>query len=244
MKYETPSYDEIVDRYQLKSLISGWDLSVESFNTGKLDKRGDFQMNDQCQTELIRLINQWRWNYVSLRTNFDNVFDTNNIPLPFIDVFLPGGDINQITDKNGELTAVRASNSGTIMLVIYKILQTFTYEINIYEDEWKRCNPIFTNSSLGQILEASANNFRHNEEWVVTHPPNDRQLKSLKILSDILNEPLNDKRHNLSRDISPETLEIISKKDFDTLEKHVFEFVKNLLKMKNQQIGHRTKGQK
>ncbi|MDE2229789.1 MAG: hypothetical protein KGL11_12220, partial [Alphaproteobacteria bacterium] len=82
-----------------------------------------------------------------------------------------------------------------------------------------------------QVLEASANNVRHNDEWAKTRPPTRKQLGSIRVLAAALDEPIaaDGKGHRLAREVCPEILQVVSGGDFTRLESAVFTFAKSLL---------------
>lgn len=56
-------------------------------------------------------------------------------------------------------------------------------------DDRRAAGPKTHGRNVGGMIEASGNNFRHADEWLVGTPSDRRHMKSIEILSDILQEP-------------------------------------------------------
>lgn len=97
--------------------------------------------------------------------------------------------------------------------------------------------PRIEGCSFGQVVVASANNVRHADEWQTARPPAAKQLQSMRVLASVLNEPLipaDGSRHKFGREVSPEVLEAICGGDMEQLEKHFFDFAKDLFHRRKQ----------
>lgn len=98
--------------------------------------------------------------------------------------------------------------------------------------------PLFDGCSVGQIVEASANNVRHSEEWAKVRHPNERQMASIKVLAAALNEPVaaDTGGHKFGREICPETLYLLSAGAFQRFESTIFMFAKNMMAERQRRI--------
>lgn len=94
--------------------------------------------------------------------------------------------------------------------------------------EWQSTEPLVGGYSVGAIIDTTANNFRHRDEWAVARStPNMRQLASIRVLAAALGEPIaaDGWDHRLSRDVGHEILEVLSEGDFETFSTRIFRFV-------------------
>ena len=195
-------------------------------------------LNNEDYSALFKLVQDWRYNYPTLKVMFDTVFDTfatNKHPRPTFSS-MDFSAYHKAVDEYGAAGVARNTYAGAVVIVIGRALQSFRSNIAANHDEWKRSEPIFGGCSLGQLLEASGNNVRHHDEWLTTRFPTDQQLPSIKVLSWAFQEPiLSDGRdHKFAREISPEASQLVSGGDFLRLERAAFTFAKNLL-------GHRQR---
>lgn len=143
--------------------------------------------------------------------------------------------IKRYHEIDEEITAnelTRSVSAGSITLALAQLLLAFKDDLDSTQDEWKNSAPLVGAVSVGSIIEASANNFRHNDEWTKTRPPTAIQLRSISVLANALSEPLapSGEGHRLSRDVSPEILELIGGGDFERLSSTVLTFAHNLAK--------------
>ncbi|WP_336083402.1 hypothetical protein [Thalassospira sp. CH_XMU1448-2] len=244
-----PQYDEVVEKHNIEILKAPGDLVVRNGDLATT-AWGDLMLNNEYYSSYFKFVQEWRFNYPTQRLLFSNVIsttETENIEKQLESAL---HDIHQAKRANrfaedikydkwhstSEMqTALFASRNiyaGAIILSLDKFLQALRKNINATYYEWVTSGPQFNGHSIGEAFQASANNLRHNEEWQVTRPPTNRQLTSIKILSDILQEPLNEEngyQHRLSRDISSEILLTVSEGDFDILEQHLFSFTNQLV---------------
>ena len=122
--------------------------------------------------------------------------------------------------------------AGAVVLVLNGLLQEFRNQVK-GRDEWNNSEPLFGGRSVGAILAASANNFRHNEEWQRdSGHPKDIQLPSIKVLAAALQEPIacDGADHQLGRHVCLEVLQLLSDGSFETLSRNVFAFAVSVVK--------------
>lgn len=137
-------------------------------------------------------------------------------------------------ERNDEISANAigtASYAGAIVMVLSRLLLAFKDDLNATNQEWTQSNPRIEGCSIGAIIEAAANNFRHNDEWLKhARKPTEQQLRSIRMLATALREPIapDGSGHKLSRDICPEILELLSYGDFEQLASNYFTFANSI----------------
>lgn len=77
---------------------------------------------------------------------------------------------------------------GCIVLMASYALTRFRDDIGCSTTDWRSKGPIRGGHSVGEILVASANGVRHQDEWFKSHPPTAQQLKSMQVLRDVLGD--------------------------------------------------------
>jgi hypothetical protein len=236
-----PSYEEVVQRYNLAMLMAGGDWSFENGDL-TMTKDGDIQHGDIAYSSLHRLVEMWRYNEPHLRYLFETANEmlargeslrqkTNAIGQDSIDAHgRPDFDqfaaaFNAIREDQGVATFGAATYSGCLMIVLSGALLRFKDD-NDAKDEWDRTEPCFNTHSVGAIIAAAANGFRHADEWAKTRPPTKRQKASQDIINGALSGlPAPDE---LSPGRCAEVIHLLSGGDFERLASNVFTFAHNL----------------
>ncbi len=236
-----PSYEEVVQRYNLAMLMAAGDWS---FANGDLTmtKDGDIQHGDIAYSGLHRLVETWRYNEPHLRYLFEtanemlargeslrqkmNAIDQESIDAhgrPDFDQFAAA--FNAIREDQGVVTFGAATYSGCLMIALSGALLRFKNDIDA-RAEWNKTEPFFNTYSVGPIIVAAANGFRHADEWAKTRPPTPQQKASQDIISGALSGfPSPDE---LSHGRCVEVLHLLSVGDFERLAFNVFAFAHNV----------------
>lgn len=246
-----PSYDEIVDRNAIKLLQSPGDLTLRSGDIA-VTRRGDLMLDSEDYSAFVRLVQLWRHNFPTLLTLFNAAFqalenrevakreldllgshkwEPANGPLGGLDISAYHANLERIDAEKG----AHGIYAGTITLVLNRALASFKADISATLDEWQRAGTQIKGHSVGAVLEAASNNMRHADEWeTAATAPTQQQLKSVHILSAVLDEPIpaNGSIRRFARDISPEILDILCARDFLRLERTVFDFANALLALR------------
>lgn len=253
--WPTPAYDEVVDRNGIQILKKPGDLAIRNGDLA-LTRWGDLMLTDEDYSAFFKLVQEWRFNVPALKVLFESSIGSaqhrKDLETDLEKLFIDAGQktphpmhsldydsYHRTNDAMGAAEVARGVYAGSIALVLNNMLQSFRGNIAATLDEWKRADPLFDGHSIGQILEASANNMRHADEWQVTRPPTRQQMKSIEVLSAVLHEPLDPpdgSRHGFSREISPETLDVISDGNFARLEANLFSFANNLLQHRQHRL--------
>ncbi len=246
-----PTFDEIVTRNSIEILKSHGDLTVRNGDIA-VTRWGDLMLNDADYSAFFKLVHAWRFNLSTLETLFIASVD-GEAHRAFLDerldevvrfqstervVVSPDLDAEAFHKANDQLAAAGMASgvyAGTVAVVLHRMLLGFHKNISGKPEEWKKSGTMFYGFSFGQILEASANNFRHLEEWQVLREIKGQPLHSLKILAALLQEPLDVTKPvplRLRQDVSAETLSLLSGGVFEVLEFRFYEFAKALLDMR------------
>jgi hypothetical protein len=116
--------------------------------------------------------------------------------------------------------------------VLSGLLQSFKDDMDATKDDWDKSAPLIQGCSVGMILAASANNFRHIDEWIKSESPTAQQLASIRVLAAAFCEPiaLDGADHRFRREISADALEFPSSGDFELLGRNLFTFANNMVK--------------
>jgi hypothetical protein len=135
----------------------------------------------------------------------------------------------------------RGIYAGSVTLVISRALATFRADIAATMDEWKAAGLQTNGHSVGEMLEAAGNNMRHADEWQTAIKPTPHQLKSVRVLSAVLSEPIppNGNIRAFARDISPEILSLLSGGSFLRLEAAIFAFANDLVSRRQRRAPSR-----
>jgi hypothetical protein len=232
-----PAYDEVVERYGLEILKSPGDLVVKDGDIA-LTKSRDLMLNNAEYSALFRLVQRWRFNAPTLQSLFDLVFTTKRRRKD-LDASLNGAFVvrhfdryHELNDEIGANELASVAYAGTVVLVLSGLLRSFKDDMDATRDDWEKSAPLINSCSIGSILAASANNFRHNDEWAKTRPPKQNQLASIRVLAAAFQEQIapDGAGHRLSRDICAETLELLGGGSFDKLSANLFGFANNMVK--------------
>jgi hypothetical protein len=224
-----PQFREIVERYRVDFLKAPADLAIRKGDIA-LTKRGDLMLNSEEYSALFTLVQYWRFNEPYLRNLFEVVLTTNRRLGSLIEQRDQSLDRFVNHERNDEISANAigmASYAGAIVMVMSRLLLAFRDDLGATEREWIQSGPKIEGCSIGAIVEAAANNFRHNDEWLKhTRKPTKQQLRSIRVLATVLREPIaaDGERHGLNRDICPEILELLSGGDFEQLASNLFAF--------------------
>ena len=246
--WHAPAYNYIVDAYGLEILKTPGDLSIENGDLA-LTKDGDLKMGDTVYSGLFRLVQAWRYNSPHLRFLFDisefmrahraslddklnevaqrraaqfDIATFPNVDPDYVKAFWA------VSDEQGVAEFGRATYGGCLVLLLSSSLQRFKDDIDATQEEWIKAAPLFNGCSLGQVLVAAANGFRHEDEWAKTRPSTPKQRASQEILT----KALQGHEHQLTFRMpgrSAEVLDLLSQGgDFDRLAANVFTFAHNV----------------
>lgn len=246
---QPPRFDEVVDKFNLKILKQPADLAIKDGDLA-LTKSGDLMLNDAPYSALFRLVQRWRFNAPTLLMLFNSIMTSRrrqqelneNLSQVFSGTSFLGSAnspttraeqskrFNEIHDELGASALGAEACAAAAVLVLNSLLLGVKEDLDISQRTWERTGPLIGGVSVGAIFSASANNFRHRDEWRASRLPNTRQLSSIKVLASALGETIapDGAGHKLSRDVSLEILERLSNGNWETLNCLFFEFSHNL----------------
>lgn len=250
-----PAYDAVVERNKIEILQKPGDLTIRDGDIA-VTRWGDLMLNDDDYSAFFKLVQTWRFNFPTIKVLFDASIDIaqhrRDLEAELEGLFtqaamksrhpmhsLDYDAYHRTNDATGAAEVARGVYAGSIAIALNNMLQSFRINIVATQDEWKKAAPLFDGCSVGQILEASANNVRHAEEWQTTRPPTRQQMNSIQVLSAVFREPLDPpdgSRHRFSREVCPETLQLISNGDFQQLETNLFSFANAMLKQRQRRL--------
>jgi hypothetical protein len=245
--YVPPSYEHVVQTYGLDILKGGADFSVENGDLA-LTKDGDIKLGDTVHSALFRLVQAWRLNAPHLRFLFGMVttMQTRRRSLDnkmseigekqrarFDIRTFPASDEEFITSFHGVIDEQNAAEygfstyAGCVVLLLSGALLRFKNDIDATADDWTKAAPLFGGHSLGQIIVASANGFRHDDEWAKTRPSTPQQKASQEILTKAL--PSTTVPHERAPGRCPEVLDMLSQGgNFEKLNTNLFTFAHHI----------------
>jgi hypothetical protein len=160
-----PSYDWIVDTYNLKILKEPGDFSIEEGDLATT-KDGDIKIGSNVYNALFRLVQAWRFHYPHLRTLFDLAVTMTSEKARLtaaIDEMAPAlmtkfdsasqrsEHLAPIHDAFEEQDAAELGHdiySSCVILVIDATLRRFKDDIDAKETEWNGAAPLFNEVSL------------------------------------------------------------------------------------------------
>lgn len=246
-EFAPPSYEHVIDTYGLEILKAPGDWSIVDGDL-LVTKDWDIQVGDTPYNALFRLVEEWRLNAPHLRHLFDLVaamrvrrkelddrmdrlgeekrarFDIRTYLKPdeqFTTAFHANIDEHRVADYGF------ATYAGCIVLILSGSLLRFRDDLDAKGDHWTKPGPLFNAHSLGQVIVAAANGYRHDDEWSKTNLPTPQQMASQEVLARSLAGNVTSQPRAPGR--CTEVLEMLSGgKGFDGLAANLFTFVHNV----------------
>jgi hypothetical protein len=197
-----PAYDDIVNTYGMDILTVPGDFSIVAGDLA-MTKDGDFKMGDTTYNGLFRLVQAWRYNVHHLRFLFEmmhamsvhrrrlddkmNRIGEERHARFSINAYLQPDPIfaeafHAVTDERGTAEFGFGTFAGCLVMLLSGSLLRFKDDIDASANDWTRAEPLFNGVSLGQVVVAAANGFRHDDEWAKTRPPTPKQKVSQDII--------------------------------------------------------------
>jgi hypothetical protein len=239
------SYDQIVDAHNLALLKVSEDWSLENGDLATT-KDGDIKVGDDAYNGLFRLVQTWRYSEPHLRYLFDtmnemvawrdelgdkfNALGEEKMANFSIDAYgKPDAEFaaafRSLSEEEAVSTFGAVTYSGSLMLMLSSALLRLKDDINA-KDDWNKTEPFFNSYSVGSIITAAANGFRHADEWAKTRIPTSQQKASQDVINGALYgfPPPNES----SPGRCVEVLQLVSGGDFTGLASKIFTFSHNL----------------
>jgi hypothetical protein len=244
-------FREVVDRYGLEILQSPGDLALKNGDLA-LTKSGDLMLNNAEYSAMFRLVRGWRFNAPTLLMLFARVFSVKDRRRELdarLNTVLANGafdpkaanrlptteSVEQFQALRDEIAANEVGASacaGAVVLVLNGLLQSFRDDMEATRDDWDKSEPLIGGCSVGMILTASANNFRHLDEWMKTSIPKPQQLASIRVLATAFGKSIasDGAGHPFRCEVSAEVLELLSGGNFESLARNFFAYANNMSK--------------
>lgn len=228
------AYGSIVTRQGLSEILGGADL--------QLTPSGGIQLGNDRHNAMHRLVVLWASNWRALDTLFDLV-GVDRLRKAYAEAereaiaaeVVARPELTKKFHALGE--EVRAGEfgsaacAGAIMVVLNNLLQRYRTDLRRVSPKWGGIGPPFNGKSLGEVVEAASNNFRHHDEWAaIRGKPTKQQKKSIAVIEAVLvdHTPLSPAfavpwRRNACAEL---LFAVVGGSDFATLEQRFFEFAK------------------
>jgi hypothetical protein len=238
-------YDDVVDAYNLTILTEMGDWSLDGTGDLVMTKDGDPQHGDIAYNGLFRLVQMWRYSEPHLRYLFATVDGMLSQRTALDDALNAVGDkaheemmrghgmpsgafgeaLHDVLDRQAAAVFGAGIYAGSLMLMPSTVLLRLRDDIE-GKKQWTTVGPFFNGHSVGAIIEAGANGFRHADEWAKTQPPTTQQKRSQDIIEGTLHgRPQPDEG---SPGACVELLAVLSGGTFEGLASNVFAFAHNL----------------
>ncbi|HWB48360.1 MAG TPA: hypothetical protein VG651_04560 [Stellaceae bacterium] len=242
-----PYFDEVVEKYGLTVLNGGADMSLVNGDI-ELTKDLDLKVGDTVYNALFRFVQAVRLNTPHLRFLFELVGTMSSRRKELDDKLNAAGEgaaerfdisksladdqlfmsqFREISAQQGAAAYGYGTYAGCVVLLLSGSLLRFKDDIEATTDDWNKAPPIFNGYSLGQIVVAAANGFRHDDEWAKTRPATRQQQTSQHVLARAL--PAVSATVERSPGRCTEVLDLLSDGDnFDRLLEKLYVFVHNV----------------
>jgi hypothetical protein len=199
---DVPEYDALVEKHGLSLLMEPGDFSLVNGDL-RLTKDGDLQLGDATYSAMFRLVQAWRFSRPHLARVFAfsvemaealrrHAEQTEKIALEMHnsydlakstqDHFAP---LREAFEASEAIELGQKLYASCAMLLMDGMLRRFCEDIAA-GDAWSHAEPKFNGISFGRFVIASANSFRHADEWAKTRPPKKLQHMSQDVLKQAL----------------------------------------------------------
>lgn len=245
------SYEDIVETYKISILQQPADWSIEDGGLAETTD-GDIKSGDDVYSALSRFVQLWCYNETHFRYLFDaarkmveqhsvladKIDDIGNKhaaevaanPLVSIDEFARA--LHAHSDSEGVAYFGANTYAGCLVIALGNALQRFKQDLKIGKT-WGTAAPTFGRHSVGDIVIAAANGYRHENEWETRMASfgslDERQRASHGIITEALAGNSTSEISGMAR--TPEIVQLLSDGNFETLARNIFEFAKNVARI-------------
>ncbi len=95
----------------------------------------------------------------------------------------------EASERRDAAAAGENTFAGCIVLLLSGMLLRFKNDLDATVDEWSTAGTLLGGHSVGELVVAAANGFRHDDEWRKTHPPTAQQARSQAVIKEALGPP-------------------------------------------------------
>jgi hypothetical protein len=231
------SYEQVVDSYGICALRAPADLQLTASSDIAVHD-GDLKLGDDRYNAMFRLVQAWRFNSPMLEQLFTLVAESEQAKLRLLEeqeqsISLLSatnwsGDVvkqyHSVGDQIGASELGGAACAGALFVMLNNVLSRFKNDLKISQGRWAAGGPLIKGVSVGSLVAAAANNFRHYDEWRRAKKLSQKQLSSIRIISRALESDTITVRQN----VCPRILHVMSEWRYVRLTEILFEFAKTV----------------
>jgi energy-converting hydrogenase Eha subunit A len=234
-----PKYMDVIAAYGLD--VAGGDLQVDGGGNIAVTTDGDLKFGNNRVNALHRLVQRWCSNAPTLEVLFKLVLHANTKKRNLGDEFdrvlsiafsspTLAARFHDINDEIGVHTFASGASAGAIMIALNNLLSRYRDDLKPTTNKWENSSPLIEGRSFGSIVAAAAANFRHHDEWARTHAPTNQQLGSIRVIADVLKQPIaaDGNKHPFRHNMCPDLLAALSGGDFECLSQRFFSIAKDV----------------
>ena len=232
---DVQSYEQVIDSYDIGALRVPADLQLTASGDIAVHD-GDLKLGDDRYNAMFRLVQAWRFNSPMLKQLFSLVVESEQAKVRLLEKAQHSISLLSATNWSGD--AVRqyhyvndqigasefggAACAGALFVMLNNILSRFKNDLKITQERWAACAPLFHRVSVGSLVGAAANNFRHYDEWRRAKKLSQKQLSSIRIIS----RALESDTITVKQNVCPRILHVMSEWRYERLTEVLFEFAK------------------
>jgi hypothetical protein len=230
-------YEEVVNAYGIDLLKAPGDLQLTPEGSIAVHD-GDLKLGNDRYNALFRLVQAWRYNSPTLEGLFNLVVDAGkakaqlskdqNELMSLLAATRWSRDTveeyHSVNDEIGANEIGEGACAGALFVILNNLLLRFKNDLKIAQDRWESCGHLINGVSLGSLVSAAANNFRHHDEWRRSRPPTQQQLPSMRVIL----QALGSGPQPIGGNVCPKILGAISGGSYESLTRTLFEFAKNV----------------
>jgi hypothetical protein len=239
-----PVEDDLIRCHGLTISKGGGDWHLTAEGDIGLTRDGDFPVGDQAVNGMCRLMGAWRCNDPTMRLLFGSIVQMRSARTGLeqdLDPPLRSKTPWVLQRTPEQLAAYHAANdalmaggigcgslSGSLVLLIATFLGRFRADVQATEAEWKFGLPQIGEQSIGRIVWAAANAFRHVDDWAEARHKGafeGRQKASMSVLRAALNPNSLDILDRVEWEVA---MDVLSGGEFDVLTGKVLRFANDV----------------
>ena len=232
-----PTYEQEIETYAIRLLKAPGDLQLTA-NGDIAVHDGDLKLGNDQYNAMFRLVQAWRFNSPTLQGLFNLATDSgkaqdrltkeqDELMSLLAATNWSRDSMKEYHSKNDEIGANEIGEgacAGALFIILSNLLLRFKSDLQVAQDRWVNCGPLMNGISVGSLVGAAANNFRHYDEWRRTSPPTQQQLSSMNVIWQVIGSVPVPIREN----VCPKILEVISGGSYEKLNQRFFEFTKSV----------------
>jgi hypothetical protein len=233
-----PSYEQVIETYDIDILRAPGDLQLTTDGDIAVHD-GDLKLGNDQYNAMFRLVQAWRFNSPTLEGLFNLVVSSEAARNRFCEeqeeilarLFATNWSHHSLkqyhasNDEIGGNEIGEAACAGAIFVILNNLLSRFQNDLHVGGDRWSRGGPLINGLSLGTLVSAAANNFRHYDEWRRSSPPSRQQQASMDVILKVLGIECRAIREN----VCPKILKVVGNGNYEKFGNTFFEFAKRIV---------------